>query len=94
MASLVIDTPVIAIELYLYRPIVQRSYLEAVDERSDGVARASAEVRALLGGVHAPDRQLQTALPCVTDVTTQTSSRSKGTRCRTSTSSSTMCAGS
>jgi hypothetical protein len=61
-----LDTPAVAIDIY--RRNVHRSYLDTIDERLNGTVRLSAEVRALLGGeLRALDRQLETALPRVTD---------------------------
>lgn len=52
----------------IYRRNVQRSYLATIDDRLNGTAEPSAEVRSLLGGeLRALDRQLQTTLPGVTD---------------------------
>jgi len=61
-----LDEPGTAIDIY--RRNVQRSYLNVVDDRLNGTVKPSDEVRSLLGGeLRALDRQLQTALPGVTD---------------------------
>jgi hypothetical protein len=61
-----LNSPGTAIDIY--RRNVQRSYLDAIDDRLNGTVRPSAEARALLGGeLRALDRQLQTVLPRVTD---------------------------
>jgi uncharacterized protein DUF4953 len=61
-----LTTPATTIDIY--RRNVQRSYLDTIDDRLNGTVEPSAEVRSLLGGeLRALDRQLETALPGVTD---------------------------
>jgi hypothetical protein len=57
----------------IYRRNVQRSYLDTIDEPLNSIVWPSAEVRALLGGeLRAPERQLRSAQPAVTDDATAT----------------------
>jgi hypothetical protein len=56
----------------VYRRNVQRAYLETIDNRLNGSAAPSAEVRALLKGeLHVVDQQIAAALPRVTDAATR-----------------------
>jgi hypothetical protein len=63
-------TPAAPIDLY--RRNVQRVYLDTIDNRLNGAAAPSDEVRALLRGeLRAVDQQVALALPGVTDVATR-----------------------
>ncbi len=63
-------TPAAPIDLY--RRNVQRGYLETIDNRLNGPAAPSDEVRSLLRGeLRAVDQQIARALPAVTDVATR-----------------------
>ena len=55
-----------------FRRNTQRVYLDTIDNRLNGTAATSDEVRALLKGeLHALDGQIRTALPGVTDTATR-----------------------
>jgi len=63
-------TPAAPIDVY--RRNVQRVYLDTIDNRLNGAAPASDEIRSLLRGeLRAVDQQVARALPTVTDVTTR-----------------------
>ena len=63
-----LNSPSITIDIY--RRNVQRAYLDTIDERLNGPVGPTDEVRALLSGeLRVLDRQLQTALPRMTDET-------------------------
>jgi hypothetical protein len=65
-----LETPATPIDIY--RRNLQRSYLDIIDQRLNEGAEPSDEVRSLLKGeLRALDRQLQTALPAVSDEVTK-----------------------
>ncbi len=66
-----LDTPATPIDIY--RRNLQRSYLSTIDNRlNEGATEPSDEVRSLLKGeLRALDKQLQAALPAVTDEVTK-----------------------